>query len=208
MKSTLSSMLRGAALLGLFAVLGGGLLSGAYLGTRDRIADNQRKALQEQLGELLTTVEYDNDPSLDPIAVPDLQPGKTTTAYRAFLGDEAAAVLIDTITPRGYGGDIRLLIGIRANGTITGVRVLTHRETPGLGDKIDLRRSDWISSFNGRALGHPPVADWAVRKDGGVFDQFTGATITPRAVVHQVRDSLDYFHNHQAKLFAKSPDNA
>ncbi|HET8791735.1 MAG TPA: RnfABCDGE type electron transport complex subunit G, partial [Modicisalibacter sp.] len=102
-----------------------------------------------------------------------------------------------------YSGDISLLVGIDANGELTGVRVLSHRETPGLGDKIEVRKSDWITQFAGLSLGNPPIEQWAVKKDGGVFDAFTGATITPRAVIGAIKRSLEYFASHRALLLGK-----
>jgi electron transport complex protein RnfG len=94
-----------------------------------------------------------------------------------------------------------MVVGVNRDGSVAGVRVLEHRETPGLGDAVDHRKSDWIDGFGGKALGAPPPEDWAVRKDGGVFDQFTGATITPRAVVAAVRRTLEYVQAQRALLF-------
>jgi len=105
---------------------------------------------------------------------------------------------------KGYSGEIRLLLGIDENGKLLGVRVLKHTETPGLGDKIEVNRSDWITRFNGLSLGNPPEAQWAVKKDGGPFDQFAGATITPRAVVNGIRDGLRLFAAHRKTLLEES----
>jgi electron transport complex protein RnfG len=102
-------------------------------------------------------------------------------------------VILPLETAQGYSGTIRLLVGIDATGAVTGVRVLAHAETPGLGDKVDVRVSDWILGFNGRSLQNPDTSGWRVRKDGGDFDQFVGATITPRAVVGAVHDALQFF---------------
>src|SRR5690606_27069458 len=114
-----------------------------------------------------------------------------------------------TVTaPNGYGGAIRLLVGIREDGTVAGVRVIDHRETPGLGDGIEIEKSDWMTDFEGRSLGDPPVQRWRVKKDGGEFDQFTGATITPRAVVTAVRNALIYFRTHRQALFELPGDTA
>ncbi len=112
---------------------------------------------------------------------------------------------IPVVAPDGYSGDIRLLVGILANGELAGVRVLNHRETPGLGDAIETRRSDWIRQFAGLSLDAPPANAWTVRKDGGEFDQFAGATITPRAVIKAVRQALVFFEQNQAILFADTP---
>ena len=111
----------------------------------------------------------------------------------------------DLLAPDGYGGPIQLLVGINYDETVAGVRVVSHRETPGLGDGIDDRRSDWVLGFDGRSLSDPPPKQWAVERDGGLFDQFTGATITPRAVVKAVRDSLVYFSADKDALFTQAP---
>ena len=124
-----------------------------------------------------------------------------SAAYRARYRGAPAAVVLAPVAPDGYSGKIRLIVGIQYSGVLSGVRVVSHQETPGLGDKIDVRRSDWIKSFAGLSLRDPQQADWRVRRDGGVFDQFTGATITPRAVVAAVRRSLEYFDTHKDTLF-------
>jgi electron transport complex protein RnfG len=115
------------------------------------------------------------------------------------------AVLLNAVARDGYAGPIRLLVAVDPAGRLLGVRVLEHRETPGLGDLVDARHSDWIRGFDGRALGDPPPARWTVRKDGGDFDQFTGATVTPRAVVRGVRRVLEYIELHRQELFAAAP---
>jgi electron transport complex protein RnfG len=113
------------------------------------------------------------------------------------------AAIISTVAPQGYNGNIYLLVAIRYSGKLAGVRVVKHRETPGLGDAIDEKRSDWISSFDNKSLQNPAPKDWKVKRDGGVFDQFTGATITPRAVVDAVYKTLQYFEKHRDELFTK-----
>ena len=122
--------------------------------------------------------------------------------YVARQDGTAIAVILPVTAPDGYSGDIDLIVGINGDGSVAGVRTLAHRETPGLGDKVDLKKSDWILSFDGRSLSDPPPARWKVKKDRGAFDQFTGATITPRAVTAAVRRSLEYFHAHRAQLLA------
>lgn len=159
--------------------------------TAARIAAQQQRALQRQLAEVLTGVRYDALPTDPPQPLPDPCGGNAPARqFTALLAGQPVARLLDCRTPRGYGGDIRLLIGIAVDGRVTGVRVLEHRETPGLGDLIELRRSRWITGFAGRALGDPAEQGWALRADGGVYDAFTGASITPRAVVQAVRDAL------------------
>ncbi len=123
-------------------------------------------------------------------------------AFLARFDGQASAVIVPAIAPEGYGGAITLLVGIRYDGTLTGVRVAgPHHETPGLGDKIELAQSDWILGFNGKSLNDPPKSGWKVKKDGGDFDEMTGATITPRAVVKAVYNSLEYFEHNKKHLF-------
>src|SRR5690606_38890243 len=124
------------------------------------------------------------------------------TVYRAYRQGAPVAALFMIVAPDGYSGSIKMLLGVWADGRVAGVRVLAHKETPGLGDKIELARADWILSFNGKSIGQPPLEGWAVKADGGVFDQFTGATITPRAVVGAVKRALLYFNTHREQLFA------
>ena len=116
--------------------------------------------------------------------------------------------MLETVAPDGYNGSIRLLVAINLDSTLAGVRVVQHRETPGLGDAIDAQRSDWILGFDGKSLTTPPRKDWKVKRDGGDFDQFTGATITPRAVVKAVKKALLYFQANGHGLFEHNPDQA
>ena len=198
----------GGALLGLFGVLGSGLVALTWEGTAERIAQNERDALLRQITTLVPAGEIDNDILADTHAVQavDALGADTTTIYTGRrAGQPVAVVLSPVVAPDGYNGPIRLIVGIRADGSLAGVRVLSHKETPGLGDKIDARRSDWITHFAGRSLGDPGPGRWKVKKDGGEFDQFTGATITPRAVVKAVKKTLDWTTAHRAELFG-TPD--
>lgn len=184
-------------MLGLFALAFIFLLAFTYEQTRERIAMQEQLRLQQQLSELLPVGSYDNDPAND-----IFHPADTTrTVFRARMTGQPSAALFKTSAPDGYSGSIQLLIGVRTDGTLLGVRALQHKETPGLGDEIDLRRSDWILGFNNRSLTNPSEEQWAVKKDGGIFDAFTGATITPRAVVGEIKNTLLYFRDHQQELF-------
>ena len=135
--------------------------------------------------------------------------GKSTaqTLYRWRQQGSVAAYLIETTAPDGYSGNIDLIVAVTPDGTVLGSRVLDHKETPGLGDKIETRRSDWMFSFNQKTVSNENAAKWAVRKDGGDFDQFTGATITPRAVVKAVRNAVLYVQQH-AELATQAADCA
>lgn len=203
MKIALKSMLAAAAVLTAIAAVSAGALALTYLGTRDRIVQSEHERLLRQLNALVPAGRYNNDLAQDRLTlrIPELDARDPVTVYRARQSGNPVAAILTAVAPDGYSGDIRLLIGIEADGRLAGVRVLEHRETPGLGDKIDLDRAEWILSFDGRSLSDPLPAQWTVRKDGGVFDQFAGATITPRAVVKAVRRALEYFRQNQAALF-------
>jgi electron transport complex protein RnfG len=126
--------------------------------------------------------------------------------YRARRDGRVETVLVPARAPDGYSGDIELLVGVWRDGSIAGVRVLRHRETPGLGDAIDHRKSDWVNDFVGRSLGDPSRERWTVQRDGGAFDQFTGATITPRAVVQATARVLEYVEAHHEAIFGSSDE--
>jgi len=199
-------MLIGALILGLFAVTGTGLVALTKAGTAERIAENERQSLLRNLHQIVRPEEHDNDLYSDLITVRDplLGSSEPVTVYRARMGGQPVAAVIASIAPEGYGGDIKLLVGIRYDGTLAGVRVISHKETPGLGDAIEAERSDWILGFSGHSLGNPDEKKWKVKKDGGVFDQFSGATITPRAVVKAVYNTLRYYRQHREALYAKA----
>ncbi len=194
-----------AAMLALFAMIGTALVALSYSGTRARVAANERAVLMKRLDVLLPKGSFDNDILKDTLQVREpslLGTKQMVTVYRARKQGQPVAAVLTPIAPDGYGGEIRLLVGIRYDGTLTGVRVLEHHETPGLGDAIDESRTDWITRFAGHSLTNPEASGWKVKRDGGVFDQFTGATITPRAVVGAVHRCLLYFAQHRAELFA------
>jgi len=132
---------------------------------------------------------------------PELGTAEATIAHRARLGGRPTGVALEAVAPDGYSGRIKLLIGIRADGELAGVRVVAHKETPGLGDYVEVTRSDWIRGFEGKSLDGPPEKDWKVKKDGGEFDYMAGATITPRAVVKAVRKALRYHEQHRDLLY-------
>jgi len=192
-------------LLCLFAIVGTGLVSLTYLGTEERIEQAERAAMLRSLHAIVPPQQVDNDIYHDMIEVTDpalLGSKEPVQVYRARQGDKPVAALLTPIAPNGYGGRIKLLVGINYDGTLAGVRVISHRETPGLGDDIEVERSDWIHGFDGQSLAKLSEKQWKVKKDGGVFDQFTGATITPRAVVDEVYKTLKYYQTHRDELFA------
>ena len=182
--------LRNVGLSGLILLLvaatGAALLSVVHEGTRDRIAAQQRRLVLENLNQIIPPEEYDNALQADYYdlqAASFFQHKALIRVWRARLGEENIAVIMQVTTPNGYNGDIQLLVGIDTSGTIRGVRVTAHKETPGLGgDKIEVKNSHWILGFDGRTLKSPLPAQWDVKRRNGVFDQFTGATITPSAI--------------------------
>lgn len=199
MNGALANAARAALILGGFALCGAGLLAWTEQQTRPRIEANARAALEAELNRLVPAAEYDNDllASAAPIVAPELTGVATpVTLYRATKGGAPVAVLFQLTAPDGYAGPIRLLAAVRADGRLAGARVLAHKETPGLGDYIEERRSPWIHGFDGRSLADPEEARWAVRKDGGAFDHVTGATVTPRAIVKALRRALAYCRAH------------
>ena len=204
--TTLRSIAISALVLGCFALVGTGLVAFTSDQTRDRIAENRRAQILKALGELVDPSRYDNALESDTIEVSNghlLGTEQYVTVYRARKSGRPIAVLLTPVAPGGYSGAINLLVAINRDGTLAGVRVTSHRETPGLGDAIEVERSDWVKSFAGRSLENPSVGGWRVRKDGGEFDQLTGATITPRAVVSAVRKALQYYRENREILFAE-----
>lgn len=184
-------------LLGSFALLASGALAWASNATGAAIAAAEAKDLRDSLSEVLPAGLADNDFLKDTVDLD--RDGKTVTIYRARRAGQVSAALFK-VAERGYAGDIQVLMAVDMDGRTLGVRVLKHSETPGLGDKVDVRKDPWIRGFDGRSLGDPGPNQWAVRKDGGVFDQFAGATITPRAVVRAVRGGLEFFAAHRAEI--------
>lgn len=202
MKGT-SQALLSAGVLALFAVVGSAVLATAHWATRDRIAANERAVVIRQLQEILPAGSYDNkllEDTLERDLPRSFSPPGMDTIHIARRGGGAFAAILPVTAPNGYNGAIDMLVGIHRDGRIAAVRVVKHRETPGLGDGIDASRGDWIQQFDNKSLLNPER--WAVRKDGGSFDQLTGATITPRAVVRAVHGALAWFDEHQQEIFA------
>lgn len=195
-----------AATLTLFAIFGSGLVTFTYQVTAQHIAANERATLLRTLNALITPERYDNDLFNDFILVHNenlLGTNQPVILYRARKAGNPVAVLLTPIAPDGYNGAIRLLVGINYNGTLLGVRVISHQETPGLGDYIETRRSNWILAFKGRSLTNPKKSGWRVKRDDGVFDQVTGATITARAIVKAVHKALRFYQQQRPALFNK-----
>lgn len=194
-----------------FAVVGAALLSGVFGLTQPRITASEQAEKLARIAQTLPPGSFDNDlvRAARPLQADPLlglrHPGQS---YLATRGGEAVAVILEAVAPDGYAGEIHLLVGIGVDGRIAGVRVTQHKETPGLGDYIDINKGSWIRGFDGRSLTDPPEALWKVRKDGGRFDYMAGATITPRAIVKAVHKALRYFETHRSALLAPAGDAA
>lgn len=205
MNSSQRNMLRAAVILTLFAFVGTALLSITHQATVNKIAENERQEILRGLNSVVPADSYDNDLLEDVVEVTSPEFLGTTAPVSVYLASkkgQPVAAVFSTIAPNGYSGAIKLLVGISIDEHVTGVRVVNHKETPGLGDAIDADRSDWILGFSEKSLQNPPQSDWKVKRDGGYFDQFTGATISPRAVVMAVKNTLLYFQTHKQELFS------
>jgi electron transport complex protein RnfG len=197
------NMLISAALLGIFAIVGTAMVAFTYDKTAQQVADNKREFTLSKLHELIAPSDHDNNLEADTISVSDplLGTHKPMLVYRARKDGKPVAAIIQSIAPDGYSGAIEMLVAIRMDSSLAGVRVVEHQETPGLGDAIDIRKSNWIRQFENRSLRQPAAAQWKVKRDGGQFDQITSATISSRAVVKAVYNTLQYFSKHRQELF-------
>lgn len=210
----INSMRRNAIILAGFALVSTVLVLTTQWLTKDRIAAQQRNELMTTLNLLIPPQLHSNDLYADCTLVLDPALGLDTPqpVYRGRQQREPTALALRTTAPDGYSGNIHLLVALDIQGKVLGVRALSHRETPGLGDKIEARRSDWINSFNGETVRDADDPRWEVRRDGGMFDAFAGATITPRAVVNAVQRTVIFAQQNQAQLFAADascgPENA
>lgn len=196
--------LKSAVLLAIFAVFGTALLSATHYATRERIAESEKQAELALIGQILPHDSYDNDILREARELPpaiELGNRDTTPLYLATQGGQPVAAVFEAIAPDGYAGKIKLLIVLKVSGEISGVRVLSHRETPGLGDYVEIARDAWITRFNGLSLAKLMPDDWKVKKDGGKFAHRSGATITPRAIVKAVHKALLYAQANPARFF-------
>ena len=173
--------------------------------SKGKIEVNEAIEKMKSFAQVLPANVYDNKLLEDFVTVPaggELNNRDATKIYVARLAGVATAVILETTAHDGYSGDIKLLMAVRNDGSISGVRVIAHKETPGLGDYIDILHGDWIKSFDHLSLTMRPSAQWKVKKDGGQFDYMAGATITPRAVVNITQAALHYVEANKAQLFA------
>jgi len=199
------SISKNSAILGGFAIITAGILASTFFVTKDKIAAAERLAAEKALLDIIPRARHDNDMLSDTWVIPpeglaSLGLEHDAVIHIAKQSGNPVAVIIPSVAPDGYSGAIKLIVGVNIDGSIAGVRTLTHKETPGLGDKIDISKDTWVLNFNGKSLTAPDIVDWKVKKDGGEFDQFTGATITPRAFVKRVKQTLEYYHTHRAEI--------
>lgn len=203
------SISKNSLILGAFAAATAALIALTYERTEARISEAEKRAAQRALFEIVPPARHDNDMLADTVTIPAEQAAalglKTATdIHVARKNHQLVAFIVPATAPDGYSGAINMIVGVNTDGSISGVRILSHKETPGLGDKVDLSRSNWVLSFDGKSLQNPEPENWRVKKDGGEFDQFTGATITPRAVVKQVQAVLAFVEQNREMLTAEA----
>ena len=203
---------RTAVILFLFVIVFTGLLAGAYLWTKPAIEASAAEEKMRLVDEILPRGDYDNQLLADTLTLPPtpaLGLDEPSTVYRARKAGQPAALLLEAVAPDGYAGKIRLIIAVRADGAVAGVRVTQHRETPGLGDYIEPKKDKnkarpWISQFENFPLAATPDNEWKVKKDGGRFEYYAGATVTPRAVVKAVHKAARFAADNREQLFAQA----
>ena len=204
-----TSVLKNGLTLALIAAVCSALVAVTYSLTHETIEDNRKAHLEGQLRPALSDLMYDGDVTESVVVLepPHGLPGNDDALiYRVYSAGEPIAALFAVTARNGYSGPIRLLLGIEMDGRVTGLRILEHRETPGLGDQIESDKSDWVEQFRGRSLGDPAIDGWRIKRDGGEFDQLTGATVTPRAVIQAVRETLVYFRDNKQRVFSMQED--
>ena len=191
-------MLVHGVILGVFCLGFAIVLAGTDYATKDDIAARALEDRQNSLKQVIPPGIHDNNPVTNTLIMKNAE-GREITVYRATKEGKVTGVAYE-IFGSGYAGQMKLMLGVDVDGKVLGVRVLAHKETPGLGDKIEVKKGDWILRFNGLSIGNPPVEKWKVKKDGGIFDQFAGATITPRGVVNAIRKGLEFFAANKAHM--------
>lgn len=204
-----SSVMRSGVTLAGIAAICTALVAITYQVTNERIVANEQAWLEQSLAPALSGLFFDSGVSESVLTIPaphELPGAEDAIVYRVYSGESPVAALFVVSARDGYAGAIRLLIGIDVDGKVTGVHVLAHRETPGLGDRVESDKSDWVQQFDGRSLGDPAPGGWRIKRDGGEFDQLTGASVTPRAIVKAIRETLQYFDANAAAIFAAEAD--
>ncbi len=200
----MNSVVKSGITLAVIAGLCTALVALTYTATAARIEANEQAWLERSLQPALSGLFFDSGVTESMMTIPpphDLPGSEAAIVYRVYAEDTPVAALFVVSARDGYAGPIRVLVGIDVSGAVTGVHVLEHRETPGLGDRVESGKSDWVHQFDGRSLVDPEPAGWAIKRDGGQFDQLTGASVTPRAIVKAIRDTLLYFEAHREEVF-------
>ncbi len=202
-------ILKSGFTLAIIAAVCTGLVAFTWQLTTARIAANEQAWLERSLQPALSGLYFDNNVTESKITLQpphDLPGSGPAIIYRVYAGDQPVAALFVVTARDGYTAPIRVLVGIDVSGAVTGVRVIEHRETPGLGDRIEASRSDWVLQFDGHSLRNPQPAGWAIKRDGGEYDQITGASVTPRAVIKAIKETLQYFDVNADAIFAAKSD--
>ena len=203
------SVIKGGVTLAAIAAVCTMLVAFTYQLTDERIVANEQAWLEQSLQPALSGLFFDSGVSESKLTIPvphELPGSEDAVIYRVYAGETPVAALFVVSARDGYAGAIRLLVGIDTDGSITGIHVLAHRETPGLGDRVETSKSDWVKQFGGRSLGDPRVGAWKIKRDGGEFDQLTGASVTPRAIVKAVKETLLYFDANNVAVFSAAAD--
>ena len=203
-------VLKSSITLAVIAAVCTALVAVTWRLTHERIAANEQAWLEQSLQPALSGLFFDSGVSESRVTIPSphgLPGSEDAVIYRIYSGDTPVAALFVVSARDGYAGAIRLLVGIDINGVVTGVHVLAHRETPGLGDRIESTKSDWVTQFGGRSLSDPQASGWKIKRDGGEFDQLTGASVTPRAIVKAIKETLSYFDANRDGVFAAPADS-
>jgi len=207
------TIMQSGLILAAIAAICTALVALTFYATKGRIAANEQAFLEQSLTPVLSGISFDNSLPASALVIPSphaLPGSDSAVVYRAMNQDMPVAAVFVVSAPDGFSGPIKLLIGIDAAGVVTGVRAIEHKETAGLGDQIEASRSDWILQFAGTSLDEPVSTAWTIRRDGGAFDQLTGASVTSRAAVNAIIQTLQYFEYNRDKIFATvaESDNA
>jgi len=206
-----NSVVKSGITLAVIAGLCTALVALTYTATAERIEVNEQAWLERSLQPALSGLFFDSGVTESMMTIPpphDLPGSEAAIVYRVYAEDAPVAALFVVSARDGYAGPIRVLVGVDVGGAVTGVHVLEHRETPGLGDRVESGKSDWVQQFDGRSLIDPSPSGWAIKRDGGRFDQLTGASVTPRAIVKTIRDTLLYFEAHREEVFIALQEEA
>ncbi|MGI9234525.1 MAG: electron transport complex subunit RsxG [Woeseiaceae bacterium] len=201
-----TTVAKSGATLAVIAAVCTALVALTYQSTEERIKENEKAWLEQSLQPALSGLFYDSGVTESRIVLPpphDLPGTGAAMIYRVYAQGEPVAALFVVSARDGYSGPIRILVGVETTGMVTGVHVLEHRETPGLGDRVESGKSDWVKQFDGRSLIDPDPEGWQIKRDGGQYDQLTGASITPRAIVKAIKETLIYFDSNREDIFAQ-----